>query len=78
MLFTSLIGIVTFDILETLEEAEMGLEYEISPTSPYNDGFETLGYDSSEPIGLLGTINFLLALLLLRITWFFAPKHLIC
>ena len=51
----------------------------MSPTTPYNDGFETLGYDSSEPIGLFGTINFLLAIMILRILWFFVPrKHLPC
>ena len=60
-LFENLIGVVTFDILEQLGALGYGLEYEVSPTAPFNDGFEALGYDSAEPIGLLGTINFIMA-----------------
>ena len=74
ILFRELIKVVTFDVLESLDEVGYGLEYDVSPTLPYNDGFETLGYDSSEPIGLLGTISFMLAIVVLQILWFFAPR----
>ena len=65
-LFESLINIVTFDFLGQLEELGYGLEYDVSPTTAYNDGFETLGYGSAEPIDLLGSINFILAIVLLQ------------
>ena len=76
ILFSELIKIVTFDVLESLDEVGYGLEYDVSPTIAFNDGFETLGYDSSEPIGLLGTINFLLAIVVLQIIWYFTPRVL--
>ena len=76
ILFSELIKIVTFDVLESLDEVGYGLEYDVSPTVAFNDGFDTLGYDSSEPIGLLGTINFLLAIVVLQIIWYFTPRVL--
>lgn len=76
ILFSELIKIVTFDVLESLDEIGYGLEYEVTPTVAFNDGFDTLGYDSSEPIGLLGTINFLLGIVVLQILWFFTPRIL--
>lgn len=76
-MFESLISFVTFDFLEALGEVGYGLEYEVSPTLPFNDGFDTLGYSESEPISLLGTLNFILAFLLCQVLWFFVQKLLI-
>lgn len=76
--FGILITVVTFDILETLGEVDRGLPYEVSPTEPYNVGFEELGYDSREPIGLLGTINFLFGLLVLRGLFHLAATFCVC
>lgn len=76
ILFKELIKVVTFDVLESLDEIGYGLEYDVSPTLPFNDGFDTLGYDSSEPIGLLGTINFMLAIAAINTLWFFIPRIL--
>ena len=64
--FGALIQAVTYDVLESLSEAGVSLPYEVSPTDSYNDGFDALGYDSREPIGLLGTINFILAIAIAR------------
>ena len=71
--FGKLIEWVTFDFLESgiLESMGFVLEYDISDTAPFNDGFDTLGYGSSEPIDLLGTINFLLAYVYAVIIIFF-------
>ena len=48
-----------------LELFSIEFEYDVSETEAYNAGFETLGYGSAEPIDLLGTINFLMALAVL-------------
>ena len=64
--FGALIQAVTFDVLESLGSLGFSLPYEVSSTDSYNDGFDTLGYDSREPIGLLGTINFILAITIAR------------
>ena len=77
-LFESLISVVTFDILGQLEEMGYGLEYDVSPTSAYNDGFEALGYESAEPIDLLGTINFIMAIVLLQGLRYLYPKKFCC
>jgi hypothetical protein len=78
VMFENLISVVTFDVLESLEEIGFGLEYDASPTSPYNAGFDTLGYSTSEPIDLLGTINFLFAIIVIQILWFFTPRRFCC
>lgn len=57
-------------MLESLGEAGAGLPYEVSPTDSYNDGFDSLGYDSREPVGLLGTLNFILAIVIARTVLF--------
>ena len=71
--FGKLIEWVTFDILESGALEEMGIvfEYDVSDTEPFNDGFDILGYGSSEPIDLLGTINFLLAYVIIVMISFF-------
>lgn len=69
-MFEQLINLVTFDVIESLAEVDVTIDYDASPTMAFNDGFETLGYDSSEPIGLLGTVNFVLAILILKTIWF--------
>ena len=76
--FGKLIEWVTFDILESglLEQMGFELEYDVSDTDAFNDGFETLGYGSSEPIDLLGTINFFLAYVLIVVIVFFMRKCL--
>ena len=76
--FGILITVVTFDILETLGEVDRGLPYESTPTEPYNIGFEELGYDSREPIGLLGTINFIFGLLVLKGLFNLAASFCVC
>ena len=58
ILFQELIKVVTFDIVEQLGSLGVELEYEVSPTTAFNEGFDTLGYGSSEPIDTMGTVNF--------------------
>lgn len=53
-------------MIESLGEAGAQLPYEVSPTDSYNDGFDALGYDSREPVGLLGTLNFIIAITIAR------------
>ena len=76
---------VTFDILEPLAEFGFELEYDMSPTEPFNDGFDTLGYGSAEPIDLLGTLNFIFLFMVAKLLWLliklcfycrFCPKRL--
>ena len=66
-MFEKLIEWVTFDILNSGILELMGIEmvYDVSETEPFNDGFEILGYGSAEPIDLLGTINFIIASVIL-------------
>jgi len=61
VLFEALIGVVTFDFLgiRDILGVESGLEF--TPTSPYSENFDKLGYGSQNTIDNLGTINFILA-----------------
>lgn len=76
--FGKLIEWVTFDIMESgiFEQMGLVLDYDVSDTDAFNAGFETLGYGSAEPIDLLGTLNFLLAYVLLVTLTFFLRKLL--
>lgn len=57
----SFLAVVTFDIIETLEN----FGYDVVPfdfieTPPFSESFEELGYENSNTISLLGTVNMLL------------------
>ena len=76
IVFDSLKDFVTFDLMEGAQELGLiELDYAVSPTKYYNEGFERLGYDSSEPIGLLGTVNFFIAVIVLKLLWNSAPEQ---
>ena len=74
IVFDSLKDFVTFDLLEGFQELGLELEYDVTPTMYYNDGFDRLGYDSSEPIGLLGTVNFFIAIMIVKLIWNKIPR----
>ena len=69
-LFDRLISVVTFDVLEVFDEFELQTLPEFTPTEPLNINCDTVGYGSTNTMDNLGSINYLIALVLLRIVIF--------
>jgi len=66
ILFENFINVVTFDVMNFKED--LGLKMmNTSSTMPFNDNFETLGYDSQISTYLLGSINLMIIWVLIRI-----------
>lgn len=61
-MFEALIGVVTFDILELeiFESLKEGRGFSFTPTFPFNQRFETLGYGSQNTFENFGSINIVL------------------
>ena len=72
-LFDSLISVVTFDFLEVFDEEE-GIDLQVLPeftmTEPLNKNFDAVGYGSTNTMDNLGSLNFIISFLLLRIIIF--------
>jgi len=66
ILFENLIKIVTFDVVDFRKDFGLKL-MNTSSTMPFNDNFQTLGYDSQISSDLLGSINLMIIWVLLRI-----------
>ena len=73
----SLLGVVTFDLLETFESFGINLiPFEFTETPPFNENFEELGYESSNTLALLGTMN--LVIIFMVLTFLLATFIKIC
>ena len=60
-LMKSFLAVVTFDLIETLETFGVDvIPWEFSETPPFNENFEELGYENSNTVSLLGTVNILI------------------
>jgi len=72
-LFDRLISVVTFDFLEVFDEEE-GIDLQVLPeftmTQPLNNNCDTVGYGSTNTMDNLGSLNFIISFLLLRIVIF--------
>ena len=73
----SLLGVVTFDLLETFESFGINLiPFEFTETPPFNKNFEELGYESSNTLALLSTMN--LVIIFMVVTFLLAVCVKIC
>ena len=77
-LFDRLISVVVFDVLEIFDEFELQTLPEFTPTEPLNDNCNAVGYESTNTMDNLGSINYLVALLLLRIGIFVVQRMRCC
>ena len=60
-LMKSFLAVVTFDLIETLQTFGIDIiPWEYSETPPFNERFEELGYEDSNTLSLLGTVNILI------------------
>jgi len=72
VLFEALIKVVTFDFLNIRDVLGVDADLNFTPTSPFNENFDKLGYGSQNTIDNLGTINFIIIGMLLHILIFVA------
>jgi len=78
ILFQELIKIVTFDFLEIKDALGIEQEFDFTETFAYNDNFDELGYGTQNTVDLLGSINFIIAILLTRILLFVLYRPVCC
>jgi len=77
-LFDRLISVVVFDVLEIFDEFELQTLPEFTPTEPLNNNCDAVGYGSTNTMDNLGSINYLIALLLVRIVIFALQRMRCC
>jgi len=78
ILFQELIKIVTFDFLEIKDALGIEQEFDFTETFAYNDNFDELGYGTQNTVDLLGSINFIIAILFTRILLFVIYRPMCC
>lgn len=74
VVFAELINICNFDFLAVLEEFDINVMFDVSDTMPFNDNFNSVGYDSRNTVALFGTINIAVFLIVVKAVWFFMSK----
>lgn len=58
LLMQAFLSVVTFDIIETLQMFNIDImPFEFIETPPFNENFEELGYENSNTVALMGTVN---------------------
>jgi len=77
-LFDRLISVVTFDVLEIFDEFDLQTLPEFTITEPLNANCDIVGYGSTNTTDNLGSMNYLIAVVLLRIFIFAAQQVLCC
>ena len=78
VLFDRLISVVSFDVLEISDEFDLQTLPEFTFTEPLNANCNIVGYGSTNTVDNLGSINYLIAVVLLRILIFAAQQVLCC
>ena len=57
----SFLAVVTFDIIETLDSFGIAvIPFTFTETPPFSENFEELGYEVSNTVSLMGTVNILI------------------
>jgi len=73
--------VVTFDVLEVFDEEE-GIDLQVLPefsmTQPLNANCDTVGYGSTNTMDNLGSLNYIIVFLLLKIVIFAAQRVTCC
>lgn len=64
MVLEAFLSVVTFDIIETLDNFGLNvIPFSFAETPPYNENFEALGYENSNTFSLLGSVNIIILIM---------------
>ena len=73
-----MIWVLQFDFLKIFEALNINFIDDSVEAHGFNENFEALGYDSSSTTDNLGTLNFFMGLLILRVLVFFGNQFSLC